>query len=512
VPLAEAVKEGCEADYERLRHYFGGLTPDDLPFGIYITPGHGGASHAGCGGTDLYCDAFDADNGLLLRYLVVAEADEVFMDSQSRGWLCGSSNGEGLSRVLAADAYPPGMPGFFTAGSWLNSDRTDFVDHNDGSDTNFRSIGCSTLFLYYLKAQLGFGWSQIVQVGARTADNPSPLLYNTFTLLTGRTDAFDSFYSLVTRRFPYGVQAELPTDNPFPITPDLLFYAKDAGIGQLYATDLAGDLGLLNTYTDWRTTWTLILPMHFSRARHSDLLFYNADAGLGELYSTDGSGGLNPIVRRYTNWKTTWSIIATGSFTGSGFTDLLFYDRAAGVGEIYHADKQGGLTLLASHTDWLTTWSQIVVGNFSRSDSSDLLFYEANAGVLECWTVDGYGNVAFVNSTPTGNTWSIVLPLNVTGTPFSDVLLYDATHGTAELVTSDGQGGLRHVRSFTGWRTNWSVILSPSFGQVLFYSAESGVGQFYEMDRSGAMTLRQTYTNWRTDWSIIRTANLADHV
>jgi hypothetical protein len=298
-----------------------------------------------------------------MRYLVVAEADEVFMDSQDRGWMCGASNGEGLSRVLAADAYPPGMAGFFSAGSWLNSEHTDYVTHNDWSDTNFKSIGCSTLFLYYLQAQLGFGWSQIVQVGGHRFPDPNPSLAYTFSNLTGRTDAFDSFYSLVTRRFPYGVQAELATDNPFPLKPDLLFYARSAGIGQLYATNLAGDIGLLSTYTDWRTTWTLIVPMHFSGARHSDVLFYNAAAGLGELYSTNGLGELNPIVHRYTDWRTSWSIIVAGSFTGTGFSDLLFYDRAAGTGEFYRTDEHGNLTFLTGHTDWLTTWSQIVVGN-----------------------------------------------------------------------------------------------------------------------------------------------------
>jgi hypothetical protein len=511
VPLAAAVKDGCEADYERLRGYFGGLTPDNLPFRVFITPGREGASHSSCSDTGLYIDAFDANDGLLMRYLVVSEADEVFMDSQGRGWLCDWSNGEGLSRVLATDAYPE-VTGFFTACCWLNSPRTDHVSSNDPSDVNFESVGCSALFLHYLKAQLGFGWSQIVQVGARKADNPAPSLANTFSLLTGRTDAFDSFYSLATRRFPYGVQAELATDNPFPIKPDLLFYARSAGIGQLYATNLAGDIALLSTYTDWRTTWTLIVPMNFSRARHSDVLFYNANAGLGELYSTNGLGELNPIVRRYTNWRTTWSIIVAGSFTGDQFSDLLFYDAAAGTGEFYRTDKHGNLIFLNRHTDWLTTWSKIVVGDFSRSGSSDLLFYEVTAGVLECWTVDAYGNVAFLNSTPTSHTWSIISPLNVTGGPFSDLLLYDAAQGIGELVTSDGEGGLRHVRSFTGWRTNWSVILSPSFGQLLFYSAESGVAQFYEIDPHGTMTLRRTYTDWRTDWSLIHTGNFADHI
>src|SRR5207248_1405262 len=85
VPLAEAVAEGCEADYERLRHYFGGLTPGDLPFSVYIKPGSDGASHSSCGDTGLYCDAFDASDGVLTRYLVVAEAEEVFEHSLGRG-------------------------------------------------------------------------------------------------------------------------------------------------------------------------------------------------------------------------------------------------------------------------------------------------------------------------------------------------------------------------------------------------------------------------------------------
>jgi hypothetical protein len=511
VPLAEAVAEGCEADYERLRHYFGGLTPDGLPFTVYITPGTGGAYHNGCDGTGLYCESSTA-TPVEVRYLVVSEADEVFMAAQDRGWLCGSSNGEGLSRALAQDAYPPGVDRYYTASKWLNSERANFVDHNDGTDDNFRSIGCSVLFLHYLHAQLGFGWSEVTQTGARPPDNPSISLGNTYANLTGRTDAYDSFYSLISRRFPYGTLAELPRDNPFPIRPDLLFYARDRGIGQLYATDLAGDIGLLATYTNWRTTWTLIVPVHFSRARHADVLFYDAQDGLGELYTTNGLGELNPITRRYTDWRTTWSIIVPLALTGTGYSDLLFYDRTAGIGELYRTGTDGQLTLLARHDDWLRTWSAIVPGNFSRSDATDLLFYEANSGVLECWNVDYYGNVAFRNSTPTSHTWSIITPLNVTGSPFSDLLLYDAAHGAGELLTSDGEGGLTHVRSFTGWRTNWSAIVSPSYGQLLFYADASGVAQFYEIDPQGTLTLRRTYEDWRTDWSLIQTGNFADHV
>ena len=71
---------------------------------VYIRPGSNGGSDAGCSATGLYCDAFTA--GDLERSLVVAEEDEVFMADQGAGWNCGASNGEALSRVLAAEIYP----------------------------------------------------------------------------------------------------------------------------------------------------------------------------------------------------------------------------------------------------------------------------------------------------------------------------------------------------------------------------------------------------------------------
>ena len=159
--------------------------------------------HFGCENTSIYCDApGGANDEDLMRMLVVSEAAEVFMDNLGGGWDCGASNGEGLSRVLATDAYPQ-VPES-TARSWLDSPRPDYVDFTEGSDTNHKSIGCATLFLNYLRFQLGFSWRQIVRT-------PGQHLADAFYLLTGRTDAFDSFSSLVARRFPVGVNADLPT-------------------------------------------------------------------------------------------------------------------------------------------------------------------------------------------------------------------------------------------------------------------------------------------------------------
>src|SRR5581483_7010814 len=103
--LADAVLGTCERDYVQLQGYFGGITPAGLPFVINIVPGNGGSSHASCTATTLTCDAFSGNDSNLVRMLVVAEEDEVYMGDQNAGWDCGASNGEALSRVLATQLY-----------------------------------------------------------------------------------------------------------------------------------------------------------------------------------------------------------------------------------------------------------------------------------------------------------------------------------------------------------------------------------------------------------------------
>ena len=209
--LADAVLATAERDYGQLQAWFGGITPAALPFTVNIVPGQGGASHATCPDTTLTCDAFSGQNGDLVRMLVVAEADEVFMANQGAGWDCGASNGEGLSRVLAAEQYPAQLDGFASASSWLNSSRPDYVTTNDPTDTNYVSIGCSVLFINYLRSQLGHSLTSIVQAGG-------PTLQDAYRVLTGSTDAFGPFATLLQRHFPSGTPVTLPNDNPFPLS------------------------------------------------------------------------------------------------------------------------------------------------------------------------------------------------------------------------------------------------------------------------------------------------------
>jgi len=210
--IAAGVLTACEKDYSTLVQLFSGLALPTFPMNIIIAPGIGGAYHYGCAAVDLYCDGEasaspDIDH---TRYLVIAEEVEVFEAAQNRGWDCGASNGEGLSRVLATELYPAELNGFFTAASWLDSNRPDWVSQTDPTDQGAASTGCAVLFLNYLRYQLNFTWPQIVQAAGST-------LEQTYKALSGTSGAFAPFKALLDSHFPAGRPSGLTTDNPFPL-------------------------------------------------------------------------------------------------------------------------------------------------------------------------------------------------------------------------------------------------------------------------------------------------------
>lgn len=206
---ADGVLAACEADYARVSGYFGGLSAG--PFSVILFSNPNGAFHMTCLATDLFCDATTGPaDGNYSEFLNIAEFVEVFEAVQKKGWDCGKSNGEGLSRVLATEAYPAELDGFATAATWLDSRRPNYVDRTLSSDTNPAGNGCAVLFLNWLRFQRGYSWAQIVAAGA-------PTLGKTYTKLSGKSDGFKQFKALLNSHFPTGRPSGLATDNPFPL-------------------------------------------------------------------------------------------------------------------------------------------------------------------------------------------------------------------------------------------------------------------------------------------------------
>jgi hypothetical protein len=265
--IANTVLGLCENDYNTISQCFGGLIPTPVSsptaenpsgtmFNIIIAAldpsgsGGGGAYHYGCGAGDLYCDAKTnpSVDPYYTEFLLVAEMVEVFSaDQPGAPWNCGASNGEGLSRVLATMLYPSELDGYTSAGYWLDNGRPDFVTVTDPTDRNYLSIGCSVLFLNYLRYQEDFTWTEIVTAGA-------PTLAQTYQNLTGQADALTPFTNLLQQFFPQGTPSGLTTDNPFP-----LMYAMTFPISGVQFRGTIGPNSSATWYTfDWPVLWYVL--------------------------------------------------------------------------------------------------------------------------------------------------------------------------------------------------------------------------------------------------------------
>ena len=116
----------------------------------------------------------------------------------------------------------------------------------------------------------------------------------------------------------------------------------------------------ISRYTNWRDSWDIILSGNFSAETRdasqgggfNDLLFYDRSAGEIYIYKMDGAGHPDRLVRRHTGMRRSWDIIIPGSWGGPfAYTDLLCYDRSAGLLEFYASDGEGSLELLRSLTN-----------------------------------------------------------------------------------------------------------------------------------------------------------------
>jgi hypothetical protein len=250
---------------------------------------------------------------------------------------------------------------------------------------------------------------------------------------------------------------------------------------------------LLSSYTDWRRSWTLVIPGNFSNGNtFTDLLFYDKNAGQGEFYST--YLGNITLLEAYSDWRATWDLIVPGIFNPSPWTGLLFYDRVARVGQFYSTDGHGGITLLTNYGDWRNSWTHIISGHLG-GPQTDLLFYDANSGDLELYQVRGNGNLTDDqgNYAPwrsyAGWTqgWTHIVPGRFGGGQYTNFLFYNAATGEASFYSSDGAGNLLPLKDVI-WNANHSLIVGGLFGGIetdlVFYEATNNtIAVFLEYQR-----------------------------
>jgi hypothetical protein len=422
--MANAILANCERDYGEMVGWFSGVTAGR--FSVYVDPGSFGAYHANCSATELHVAAFSATDGNLVNMLTMAEVDEVFMASQGR-WNCGYSNGEGLSRVLTTQLYPGSLGGFASASTWLNTPgRPDYVDVTDPSDRNYVSLGCTTLFLNFLRHQLRFSWQQIVRAGA-------PTLAQTYTNLTGRTDGLTRFKNLLQAYYPEGTPVSLAGDNVFPLPGRMEVFARGADGAVWHQWQTAPN----NGWSGW-----------YSLGGWVDLIevAQNDDTRL-EVFARGGDGAL------WHNWQTAPGGDWSGWYSMGGWIDRLAVARNAdGRLEIFARGGDGALW-----HQWQTAPSNGWSGWYSMGGWIDMIEVGQNDdGRLEVFARAGDGAVWHQWQTAPNNGWSGWYSM---GGWVDLIEVANNADGRMELFVRGGDGAVWH---------NWQT--APSNGWSGWYS------------------------------------------
>jgi hypothetical protein len=166
-------------------------------------------------------DPSDSNAASIVQMSFVAEFVEILMSYRNtqgpETWNPSYSHGEGLSLMCAQLRFPAGYKAAY--GTWVNPwlqlpDRDaaahDWITNPKKTDGDSESFGCSLLFLFYLKSQLGKSMTDIIQKGGST-------LEITYKNLTGQSGAITAFRNLINPYFPVGSTPTLTTDDPFPL-------------------------------------------------------------------------------------------------------------------------------------------------------------------------------------------------------------------------------------------------------------------------------------------------------
>jgi hypothetical protein len=215
VSLGKQALGVIQAAYDRVAGWFGSgvalgrVTCLIAPLSD-LSDGTGGAYHYSCADTVLYCDADPADPSRTLA-LFVAELSEVGQAAQGRGWDCGASAGEGLSRFHAEVSYPGALDDYETASAWLDGGRANVVDTSEATDQDDAANGCSVLFLYWLLRQ-GYTMQAITGASGST-------LAAAYASLTSRSTAWKDFSAAVGKEWPTGKPSGVTSDNAWSNAP-----------------------------------------------------------------------------------------------------------------------------------------------------------------------------------------------------------------------------------------------------------------------------------------------------
>jgi hypothetical protein len=296
-----------------------------------------------------------------------------------------------------------------------------------------------------------------------------------------------------------------------------VLYDRTARQMDFVAFDLQGNLILDRTNSFDFDIWTVMVPGQFiatpgppNSLVYTQIVTYDRSAGIGRLIGFDAAGSVS-LYRVTPGWRTTWDLVVAGDFVGNGLKQLLLYDRQAGEADVVGFDGLGAINLDHTNSGWRNSWDIIVAGDFLGYGRTQILLYDRAAGQADIVGFDDNG-VVNLDHTNSGwrKTWDVIVvgKFGPPGTPGMQVLLYDRAAGTAHVVGFDQNGAANFAHINSGFGTNWDEIVSigdvAALSAVVLYDRQAGVGQYVAF-YNGAPVLNHANPGWRSTWDIMAT-------
>ncbi|WP_439026792.1 hypothetical protein [Haloarchaeobius sp. DT45] len=284
------------------------------------------------------------------------------------------------------------VPGNFLGSSYGTDDLL-FYDGSAGEGELYTTDGSGRITFRREHSGWRTGWDQIVPGNFGGSVHTDLFFYR-----DAGPNAIRAFYATeedgrirslsVDRDAPTGVDIVVPGQFWGGSRTDLCYYRRRDGAIWVDRTRSGGRFRTVGRpRLETNRFWDAILPGDFGEGWRTDLLFYDRESGTGEFFATkqDSGGFFDPSpsvlylkpLQTHTGWQRNWDSIVPGDFGGDGHTDLLFYSREQGLGAFYTTDGDGGIRHLRTHRGWRKTWDQIVPGNFRDDSHTDLLFYDS---------------------------------------------------------------------------------------------------------------------------------------
>lgn len=263
-------------------------------------------------------------------------------------------------------------------------------------------------------------------------------------------------------------------------------------------------LHVVKGYDDWPRYIYTIVPISLGPCTPSDctqdLLLYYPSAHTGEFYQVSDSGDMT-LVKRYTNWRDTWSQIIPVRLQ-SGYNGLLFYSSLEHTGEYYKYSNTGVITLKWSQGNWAPDWTKI----FSLYPDI-LFFYNSPAHIGAFWRINDNGISLIQQHNNFASTAKIVPVVIVAPQPLVEDLFY--------FYPADDSGEIKTVEYYSADLTYYRKYFPVDYPNFVSYSQNSIVALdsftigpfvfFYEPNAGGGGSgwgdLYQLYQNGDLEFS-----------